>query len=873
MVPVARMPLPRVLRPFPGEAFASFIDRNARFQNVQVVSLLHRIGLADVEQVKAVPLGYGVFIEPDRKKVVAHALRLTTDELDALLLEGFDGIAFDAVRAADGTFDAHRTRMGTWIYVSGSHACPNCVAGAEGYWRAAWKLPWSTACVKHKRMLVSDCPACGSRFASWRRDRQVQPVYGYTVPDAGRCLNARGGGTRGHRTGPCDHDITTVDSLRLDPSSPVLQAQAWIDAALETRHATIAGEPVPVIEFFRILRGLSALMLYAATPDEITDLVPDLPPEMLERFAVLTREQSEKAAIARRAADTAIAAGHRQKPGSQKETAFAPTDPMLMGVLIVASKNILDVCDVRSIADRAQPLLARAVDRGGGGAGFLARLGLPTFFRQLHALRFETPRDHRFPRRRLMLNNSDASFGFEARHVPTAYWTPEYRKEFARFFEDADVTELVARQAVSLLLAEMTFDGERDAVVEAIGLPRVTARAGVRRAIGIVRARSDYEEFVDGLHREAERLSREYELVDYAERRARFRDFSAFPPTDWAFIASLSDTRAGQDGGRSGLAAAWVWSQLTQSDYRLAPALLARQGNQESAREVYRVFVNRMSGDLLKVLWGYVTYLGRGGQSGAFSHFALERGYSNVNGLFGFGFTLRHVPPLFWCEAYEARFQRYFEQLGVADRTGRAAVSMMLAELVIDMPRVELGTALGLDERFVLAGVSAAIQRVRACADGEELQNDLVAFGLEFSEDPCKVNFVERRAALTAFTDIPSGAWAEMCRRAGVGKGRAGVRSKHAAAWLWSDLMQADPRTSPALEDLLRASKHANVVYQKFVRDFIPSLSTELTEYGTQIIGLLQEGKVPMSQLKEISGVRGQPSAASIDGRCRSNVP
>ena len=198
---------------------------------------------------------------------------------------------------------------------------------------------------------------------------------------------------------------------------------------------------------------------------------------------------------------------------------------------------------------------------------------------------------------------------------------------------------------------------------------------------------------------------------------------------------------------------------------------------------------------------------------------------------------------------------------------------MMLAELVIDMPRVELGTALGLDERFVLAGVSAAIQRVRACADGEELQNDLVAFGLEFSEDPCKVNFVERRAALTAFTDIPSGAWAEMCRRAGVGKGRAGVRSKHAAAWLWSDLMQADPRTSPALEDLLRASKHANVVYQKFVRDFIPSLSTELTEYGTQIIGLLQEGKVPMSQLKEISGVRGQPSAASIDGRCRSNVP
>lgn len=838
MASTARLPLPRVLRPFPGEAFASFIDRNAHFQNIHLVSLLYRIGLIDVEQAKAIPNGYGMFIEPERKRVVAHSLRLTPQELEALLLESLDGIAFEATRADDGTIDTRRTTMGAWIYASGSHVCPDCVAGRDGHWRLAWKLPWSVACVQHKRMLASDCPSCGSRFAIWRRDRQVRPTYGYMVPQVDRCLNPRGGGTKGYRTGPCGYDITTVDTLRLDPSSLILDAQAWVDDALEASHATIAGQRIPAIEFFRILRGFSALMLYAATPKEITELTPDLPPEVLERFTSFVHERTEKTEAAKRAAKTAIAAGQRQKPGSQKETAFTPTDPLLMGALLAASKAILDGPDVRAIAERAKPLLERAMDRGGGGATFLTRLGLPFFFKQLHALKFETFRDHRYPRDRLMLNDSTMRYGLEARHVPTAYWPPKYREAFARYFESEEiVSEIVARQAVSLLLAELVLDGEREEAAEAIGLPRRSAKSGVSRAISIVRAHPDYEEFVETLHLEAKRLSGEYELVDYAERRSRFSGFCEFPPEDWAFIAGLSGAGTGLDGGRSGFAAAWVWSQLTQSDHSYSPALLARRGNKSSARDVYRLFASRMSDELLKVLWGYVEYLGRGGQPGAFSRFAVERAYASVNGLFGYGFTLRHVPQLFWGEVYEARFRRYFDSLGVGNRTGRAAMSMMLAEMVVDMPRAELGTVLGLDRRFVLGGVSAAIQRVRAGAGGEELQNDLVTFGLELSEDPCKVDFIERRAALAGFTNIPDGVWAEMCRRAGVGKGRAGVRSKHAAAWLWSDLMQADPRTSPAFEDLLRESKHATDVYQKFVWATIPKLSPELTVYGMRFIG------------------------------------
>lgn len=830
-----RMPLPRVLRPYPGEAFASFIDRNARFQNVHLVSLLHRVGLSDAEQVKAVPNGYGVHIEPRRKEIVAGALRLSAAEINGLLLEGFDGIAFDAVRSEKGAFDSLGTRLSSWIYMSGSHVCPECIQGSDSYWRAAWKLPWSFACVEHARLLASECPNCEVRFAAWRRDRQVKPAYGFVVPEVGKCLNVLGGGTRGHRTGACNYDITTVDTLCLSKSSPVLAAQEWVDSVITSRQAVIAGERVPAIEFFRILRGLSSLMLYAATRSEIAQLVPDLPMELMDLFEEFELAREKRLEAARREAATAIATGQREKPGSLKETAFAPTDPRIMAVLVTASKVILDAADPSGVADRARPLLAIAKERGGGsGASLLVRLGLPEVFTQLYSIAFKPPRDHRYSRTRLALGG-DASYSFEARHVPSVYWEPEFHESFAGFFKGADVSDLVARQAVSLLMAELVVGGARDAALEAIGITLDQGMSGVRRAAGILRSHPKYEPFVEALHDEARRLSGEYELVDYTDRRTRFAEFATVPPQDWAFIAGHAGIGVGHEGGRSRMAAAWVWTKLTQADYRHAPALTARVGSEENAREVYRAFVKSMSDDLLKVLWGYVGYLGRGGRPGAFGRHALNQGFSVVNGVFGYGFDLRHVPQLFWQDAYEETFRPYFRALGVADKTGRAATSVMLAELVVSMTRADLGNALGLDKRRVQGGVSAAIQRVRASENATNLQNELREFALDLSEDPRKVDFHAMRAALTDFNDIPELAWAEICSAAGVGEGRAGVRSKQAAAWLWAELLQADARTSPAFADLRAASNHATVVYDKFVRKFVPEMKLEILRYAIKL--------------------------------------
>lgn len=847
MAVLTRMPLPRVLRPLPGEAFASFIERNARFQNVQVITLLHRIGLIDVEEAQAIPNGYGVFIEPSRKEVIAGALRLTTDELDSLLLEGLNGIAYEAQYTADGAFDLRSTTMGSWVYMAGSHVCPECVRGRDGYWRTAWKLPWSFACVEHQLMLAADCPSCELRFASWRRDKQVKPSASFLVPESGRCLNVRGGGPRGYRTGACDHDITSVDTLHLHPNSAVLQAQAWIDAALEARYAVIAGERVPAIEFIRILRGISALMLYAATPNLVTQLVPGLPAELITSFAVDARERNARAEAANSNAAIEIAAGKRQKRGSQRETAFAPTDPHVMGILVAVSEAILAAPDVASIAQRARPLIALAMERSGGGAAYLNRLGLPPLFSQLHTLAFDAMRSHRFPREQLALGDIGSAYAFEARHVPSVYWAPEYFAKFEPFFRDLDVLELTARQTVSLMLTETVVDGERGAAFEAIGIGKGSVRPGAARAASLIRSRTDYDEFARTLHKEARRISAAYELVDYESRRTRFSDFAAIPAQDWAFIAGQAGVSAGLGGGRNHMAAAWVWTQLTQGDYRFAPALNARQAKPESIRNVHRTFVNGMSDDLLRVLSGYVDYLGRGGQAGGFDRFALNQGHSAVNGVFGYGFNLRHVPALFWRTEYEAKFRHYFRAIGVADKTGRAAMSVMLAELIVRMTRSDIGDALGLNGRNVQAGVSAAIQRVRASDGGEKLSSGLREFALDLSEEPHKIDYRARRTALSQFKDIPEVEWIEVCNRAGVGKGRVGVRSKQAAAWLWAELVQADARTSPAFVGLRKASSHSHGVYDKFVRELIPDLGSELKALGESCLNGRTPGRQPQA--------------------------
>ncbi len=79
--------------------------------------------------------------------------------------------------------------LSEWVYASGSHLCPACMEEDGGAWRVAWKLPWSFMCVKHSNLLAAECPQCELRFAAWRRDGQLRPMFGSQVPEPGLCTN------------------------------------------------------------------------------------------------------------------------------------------------------------------------------------------------------------------------------------------------------------------------------------------------------------------------------------------------------------------------------------------------------------------------------------------------------------------------------------------------------------------------------------------------------------------------------------------------------------------------------------------------------------------------------------------------------------
>lgn len=60
------VPLPRSLRPLPGEALPSFVERQAAFLGVPLITAMHSFGLVDDERVSCIENGYGIFLSPER---------------------------------------------------------------------------------------------------------------------------------------------------------------------------------------------------------------------------------------------------------------------------------------------------------------------------------------------------------------------------------------------------------------------------------------------------------------------------------------------------------------------------------------------------------------------------------------------------------------------------------------------------------------------------------------------------------------------------------------------------------------------------------------------------------------------------------------
>lgn len=827
-------PLPTVLKPLAGESFVSFIDRNVRLQEVSMIGFLHRIGLADEERITSVPNGYGIHIEPSRKVLVARALHLSENELNRLLLEGFAGISFDAIRDSKGTFDSVRTTQSSWLYLSGSHVCPGCVRSEYGYWHVAWKLPWSFLCLEHKRLLECECPQCKLRFASWRRDRQVRPRFPHVVPAAGICVNSLGGSVRGRQTGMCGFDITGLPVVAVQEGTGLIRAQVWLNDALERDYAELAGEPVKPLDFFRIVRGTVALLMYAGVADDVLGRVgqgaPGIVGQRVQEW--FSARDDRMAELQARAADR-IKAGQRQGIPPQKLTSFPPTDSALMAGLLTAAHSYLEGGSVSELAINMQPLLKRGVARSGVGSSFIDRLGLPPAFIQMYSLAFSGTRDYMHSPATLSTSGR-LTYSFEARHVPKVFWQSVFEERFRDLFEACQVRERTARLTLSVLLLELADRCSRAEALKALGIDSA-AQGGIDRALLELRATGAAPAAFEQLHKVAKELSEAIERVDYKERAERFAWLTALHPMDWGFIAK----RAGMDIGVSGRevnTAAFVWSLLTSGDMRDCPAFQIDGRYNARRAEGYTRFWSWSTEQLQPLLALYADFLLKGGTPGKFASWASPLKIKTVGVAPGYSFEIRHVPQVFWEDDYQEWFFPYFAELSIEDLTARRALSVLMAALVTALPRAQIADYLEFPSNFAGAGLSRAIELVRVGERKLAFDRALRDFAADFDAKQQFVNYTARRQALMEFVDIPQPVWRAIADSAGVEPGQPGGRSVHAAKWVWSYLTQGDYRLAPGTLQDPRAKVTIYQTYRAFRLKQLPQLREALTEYAEQLL-------------------------------------
>ncbi|MFJ3408288.1 TniQ family protein [Promicromonospora sp. NPDC090134] len=201
LVPGWARTLPLRVRLAPGEALDSWLLRLAHRNGVPLRRLAPLLGLDDRLRIwrnyaltKDIPAGTLRRIETQTG--------LVAGTLDLAVLDQFDPLG--------------------WTPIPGSRYCPRCLKENGGWWPLRWQLPHTFACLTHRCLLVTVCPACRRTPHSRVSDRSG--LAGTTRCTLGATRHAR----------PCYADLLAAPWPELLPDDdPRLAAQAWINTRLD----------------------------------------------------------------------------------------------------------------------------------------------------------------------------------------------------------------------------------------------------------------------------------------------------------------------------------------------------------------------------------------------------------------------------------------------------------------------------------------------------------------------------------------------------------------------------------------------------------------------------------------------------------------
>ncbi len=357
--------LPLFVSPVEGESFASYVDRLASELAVPASVLLSAAGVFDLERKRASIRGYGLTLPPEHLRSFAHATWLEPERVHEMLLAIYAGVAFDARTTQSCREGARRVPASEWVYLSGSHACPGCL-GESSAWRAAWKLPSSFACVRHRCLLVDRCQACGGHMGGGQSVGRSTPYFFARVPQPGRCANPPAGTARGGRSlQPCGQHLAELSTVDVGTFPALLSAQAVFDLALAGSPPQLARQRLTSLEFFGMARSLCALILFAAEPEDLGQI----PEEAVAAFERQVAERQAKESLRRVVAET----GRDARAGPRTRWfRRVPREAALMAAITPLVVRIVSATSKPALGEAIAPLVERAQLRNPKHARHLA---------------------------------------------------------------------------------------------------------------------------------------------------------------------------------------------------------------------------------------------------------------------------------------------------------------------------------------------------------------------------------------------------------------------------------------------------------------------------------------------------------------------
>ncbi|WP_161500543.1 TniQ family protein [Streptomyces antimycoticus] len=575
-------PLPRSLNPVPDETLPSFLLRLAHRLTIAPLRLAEHIGLLP-RTGNVISPRHLLRMDPELTAHIAGTCRLSVQEVHNLTLAaqapGFPPLHPDYL-SPGRPFEAVVNEG--WVFTRFSRFCPECLGDIDdtataSCWSGTWRLPMTFACLRHRRFLDWQCPACGNPAFSagigtagrWRPASLIPSPLANLHPAQCRSrITGHGEASRSSR--PCGHRLDRANSPAVRPAPDVIALQRrLLDLACAPAPGPVlsAGRPASAAEHFNNLRAIT--LLICGTWPTAAELFPDIP-----QLNVIASHVEERL----------TAQSKRQQGGHRASTLRAldapPPGAAASAALATLATRFLTTPET---AERIDRLLAECHLHWPGRAKLLElEPHCSAGFRAAAKPRLDPLRVRRSPGIPAIFPPPPTHHGkLDARTIPQRL--PE---DWLAPLATLDAPHQLLQQDAAIRLAQMARGGTRADAAFYLGFSRSQIGNLSARVRQWQRKDDNAQRYEEALSRLADLIAATPNLTNYQCRRDLLSQWT-IPPDAWEMIIDVVRQQQNPASRHKTLwntarylgASAVVWAWATQGERLHAPALRSAQGS------------------------------------------------------------------------------------------------------------------------------------------------------------------------------------------------------------------------------------------------------------------------------------------------------